>query len=96
MDGVMILQAIGDALMDEHNVAQVARPGTSLTRPATGAAAVSQNRLAGAAAHNMQALQSAIACTLGSGFSQLLGSTWRSSASAAHNSQLFLTDQHKT
>jgi hypothetical protein len=64
MDGVMILQAIGDALMDEHNVAQVARPGTSLTRPATGAAAVSQNRLAGAAAHNMQALQSAIACTL--------------------------------
>lgn len=64
MDGVMILQAIGDALMDEHNVAQVARPGTSLTRPATGAAAVSQNTLAGAAAHNMQALQSAIACPL--------------------------------
>jgi hypothetical protein len=41
LHGHMILQAIGDALMDEHNVAQVARPGTSLARPATGSAAVS-------------------------------------------------------
>jgi len=37
---VLLLQAIGDALMDEHNVAQVARPGTSLMRPATGTATV--------------------------------------------------------
>lgn len=29
--------------MDEHNVAQTARPGTSLARPATGTAAVSNS-----------------------------------------------------
>lgn len=35
-----LLQALGDALLDEHNVAQTARPGTSLMRPATGTATV--------------------------------------------------------
>jgi hypothetical protein len=34
---LLVLQAIGDALMDEH-VAQTARPGTSLARPATSTA----------------------------------------------------------
>jgi hypothetical protein len=33
-------QGVGDLLLDENNVAQVARPGTSLARPATSAAMV--------------------------------------------------------
>jgi tetratricopeptide repeat protein 8 len=35
------LQGIGDQLLDEHNMAQVARPGTSLARPMTSSSAVS-------------------------------------------------------
>eukprot|EP00983_Pelagomonas_calceolata_P077485 1153875-Pelagomonas_calceolata.AAC.2 len=31
------LQGLGDVLLDEHQTAQVARPGTSLARPGTGA-----------------------------------------------------------
>jgi len=30
-------QGLGDALLDEHQTAQVARPGTSMARPGTGA-----------------------------------------------------------
>lgn len=33
-----IVQGIADQLLDEHQTAQVARPGTSLARPMTGAA----------------------------------------------------------
>jgi hypothetical protein len=40
---VSLLQGVADLLMDEHHVAQVARPGTSLARPMTGAAAVSSS-----------------------------------------------------
>ncbi|WIA20159.1 hypothetical protein OEZ85_006009 [Tetradesmus obliquus] len=36
-------EGVADLLMDEHNVAQVARPGTSLARPMTGAAASGQS-----------------------------------------------------
>jgi tetratricopeptide repeat protein 8 len=32
------MQGIGDMLLDEHNMAQVARPGTSLARPMTSSA----------------------------------------------------------